>query len=397
MANKIHRVVALTTSYPLRESGWAGVFIQKLYENLCSEVAVVCPADDQPAQVPMSGKLSVHPVNYAPMRFRKLAQQSGGVAPGLRRHPWRALLLPLLLGSLIQRTFARSRHADVIHANWAVCGALSVFVGILRQRPVVTTLRGDDVKRATHSLVDRWLLKFAVSGSRRIVCVSDAMARDLRAFLPKHADKIAVVRNGVDEAFLSVERSSGVRGSVRLAGVGSLIPRKGFDILLLAISLMKHRTGVLLELIGDGPERERLERQARNLHIADRVRFLGEIPPKDMPGFLSAVDLFVLSSRSEGRPNVVIEALAAGIPVISTDLPGVRDLVIHGDTGWLVRQEDAQALAKTLDEACSDPSRRSVMGAAARERMRRDGGWLRAAAEYQSVFDQVVDAYRGVG
>lgn len=396
MANKICRVVALTTSYPLRESGWAGVFIQKLYENLCSEVAVVCPADDQPARVPMSGKLSVHPVSYAPMRFRKLAQQSGGVAPGLRKYPWRALLLPLLVGALIQRTFAKAREADVIHANWAVCGAVAVFVGILRRRPVVTTLRGDDVKRAAHSLVDRWLLKIAVSGSRRAVCVSDAMARDLRAFLPKHADKVAVIRNGVDEAFLSVERSTRVPGVLRLGGVGSLIPRKGFDILLSAISLMKHRDEVLLAVIGDGPERERLERQARDLNIADHVRFLGEIPPKDMPRFFATIDLFVLSSRSEGRPNVVIEALAAGLPVISTDLPGVRDLVIHGDTGWLVRQEDARALANTLDEACSDPSRGFVMGAAARKRMRRDGGWSRTAVEYQSIFDQVVDAYRGV-
>lgn len=388
-------VLAVTTSYPLRPSSWAGIFIQRLYENLPSQVVVVCPADDRPASFVRSGRLSVYPVKYAPKYARGLAQQSGGVVPGIRRRPWRALIIPLLLGSLIWRTFVESRKADLIHANWAVCGAIAVLVGRVRRLPVVTTLRGDDVKRAARSLIDKWLLKFAVSGSHQIVCVSEAMAADLRVYAPAHASKISVVRNGVDQDFLLVKRAASASDVVRIGAAGSLISRKGFDILLAAIALMKERSRIRLSIVGDGPERPRLEKQMLHLGIADQVVFLGEIPPDRMPTFFADIDVFVLPSRSEGRPNVVIEALAAGLSVVSTDLPGVAGLVESGSSGWLVEHENPQAMASALDEACSDPVRRSIMGEAGREKMRRDGGWARTAGEYQCIFDKVADAYRG--
>lgn len=331
------------------------------------------------------------------MRWRRLAQQSGGVAPGLRHRPWRAVFIPPLLLSLAWRVLVRAGTADVIHANWAICGAMAVAVGRLRRRPVVTTLRGDDVKRANHAIVDRWLLNIAVSGSHKIVCVSEAMASDLRGYSPANAAKIAVVHNGVDDAFLSVSRAPVLPGIVRIGAVGSLIRRKGFDILLSALALMKRRDEVRLLLVGDGPERSKLEDHAKQLGIADRVEFVGEIPPPDMPAFFAGIELFVLSSRSEGRPNVVIEALAAGVPVVSTHLPGVADLVDPGKTGWLVRQEDPQAMADALDQACSDPRNCLLMGQAARATMSADGGWVRAATEYRSILDSVIDAYRGVG
>jgi glycosyltransferase involved in cell wall biosynthesis len=176
-----------------------------------------------------------------------------------------------------------------------------------------------------------------------------------------------------------------------------MIPRKGFDILLSAVALMKERNCISLSIVGHGPERTRLEKQVQQFGIGDQVRFLGELPPPEMPSFFSNIDLFVLSSRSEGRPNVVIEALAAGTPVVSTDLPGVVDLVDPGSSGWVVGQEDPQAMAAALDEACSDPARLLLMGRAGREKMRTDGGWMRAANEYQCIFDRVIDAYRGVG
>lgn len=399
MIEKVRRsVVALTTSYPLRASSWAGIFIQKVYEHLpASQVVVVCPADDRPLDVASRATLWVHAVRYAPMRWRRLAQQSGGVAPGLRHRPWRVGLIPPLLISLAWRTFIQGRTADIVHANWAICGAIAALVGRLRPRPLVTTLRGDDVKRAKRTVVDRWLLNLAVSGSHQVVCVSEAMANDLRAFSPANAAKIAVVHNGVDDVFLSVSRAPAPPDVVRIGAVGSLIPRKGFDVLLSALALMKHRGQVHLSLVGGGPERSRLGDQAKRLGIEENLRFVGEISPVDMPGFLAGLDLFVLSSRSEGRPNVVIEALASGLPVVSTNLPGVVGLVDPGISGWLVAQEDPQAMADALDTACSDPARSRRMGEAAQAKMRTDGGWIRAAAEYQSIFDRVIDAYRGVG
>lgn len=391
-------ILALTTSYPLRASSWAGIFIERLYARLpASRVVVVCPADDRPTDPRQSGVVSVIPVRYAPASAQRLAQQSGGVAPGLRRHPWRAAWIPPMLASLCWRAIRQARMADLIHANWAICGAMAVLAGRIARRPVVTTFRGDDVKRAMRSSLDRRLLDIALAGSDAVICVSDAMAADLRAYSPMHASKIGVVRNGVDEAFLSVVKVPTPRGLVRVGAVGSLIHRKAFDVLISAIAQMKERANVHLTLVGHGPEREKLAGLAEALGIASNITFAGELAPARMPSFFAGLDLFVSSSRSEGRPNVVIEAAAAALPVISTDLPGVVDLVIPGATGWIVPVDDPPALAAALDDACLDPTRLERMGGTARQRMERDGGWARAAGEYAEIFRRVVDSHRGAG
>ena len=131
------RLLALTTSYPLRPGSSAGVFVQSLYRALSAAytIDVVCPADTHPtASVfddPSAVDIRVHAVRYAPAAWRTLAQASGGVVTRLRRAPWYAVLLPALLLALFWRTLVRARHTDVIHANWAACGLLAGLVGRL--------------------------------------------------------------------------------------------------------------------------------------------------------------------------------------------------------------------------------------------------------------------------
>lgn len=383
-------VVALTTSYPLRRTDWAGIFIQRLYAGFeHTGVIVVCPAVDrapEPSEVP---HVQVVAARYAPTAWQTLAQRSGGVAPGLKKHPWRIAMLPGLLLSMATQVWRAARQGDLIHANWAVCGAIAAPVAAVRGLPLVTTLRGDDVKRAGVSRIDRWLLEVACRRSRVIVCVSDAMAASLKAMLPGIEAKVHVVRNGVDDVFLAVPREARAENApVRIGAIGSLIPRKGFDVLLRAIHHMRH-VPAELTIVGAGPEKNALMAQVVALGVEERVTFAGELPPADVPEFLASLDIFVLSSRSEGRPNVVIEALAAGLPVVSTDLPGVAGLI--GDTtGWRVPTDDAVALGAALDDACSDTDRLARMGASARNLMLADGGWRRAAAEYEALFAHAI-------
>ena len=145
------RLLALTTSYPLRPGSSSGVFVQSLYRRLSAECAidVVCPADSKPTKAAFEDGaatgIRIHAVRYAPRAWRRLAQESGGVVAGLRRAPWYVLLLPGLLFGLFGRCLLRADDVDLIHANWAVCGAVAGIVGRLRRKPVVTTLRGSDV------------------------------------------------------------------------------------------------------------------------------------------------------------------------------------------------------------------------------------------------------------
>jgi glycosyltransferase involved in cell wall biosynthesis len=387
------RVVALTTSYPLRLGSTAGVFVQSLYRSLSVGCAidVICPADSKPVNATSNDGVApgirVHAVRYAPRAWRRLAQESGGVVTGLRRAPWRVLFLPGLLFGLFGRCLLSAGDADLIHANWSICGAMAGIVGRLRKKPVITTLRGSDVARAERSRLDRMILSLAVRNSLVVICVSEAMAERLRAKFPGRAADIHACLNGADEAFFHVDRTVSDGADLRVLAVGNLIPLKGFDVLIEAVACARHRERMHISIVGDGPERELLLARAAARGVSSRFTFVGSVPASDMPKRFSEADVFVLSSRSEGRPNVVVEALASGLPVISTDLEGVQGMVRDGDTGWLVAVDDANALAAALDQAVTDRMETRHRGECARAFARdRIGTWSDTARCYEVLF-----------
>lgn len=392
------RLLALSTSYPLRSGSSSGVFVQRLYahfpESWCIEV--ICPDDDNEADVSVApgDKIYLRPVRYGFKRWQKIAQRSGGIVSGLRSAPWRIMLVPVLLISLCWNCILRSRKTDAIHANWAICGLLAGLAGILTKRPVITTLRGDDAMRAEHSMLDRWILTGAIHASQAITCVSKAMAEQLQKQYPLRAADIHVCLNGVDARFLDVTRSTAPAGRLRVAAIGSLIRRKGFDILIDAVARMHHRDSISVRIAGDGPELNSLRVQAQRLGVQDAIKFEGQLAPVQIPALLADSDVLVMSSRSEGRPNVVLEALASGIPVISSDLPGVKGLLEHGVNGWEIPGEDPSSLAAALDEAVASPDKRLKFGEAARVGIVRTGyTWHAAGERYAAIIDSVVRGY----
>jgi glycosyltransferase involved in cell wall biosynthesis len=389
------RILAITTSYPLREGMAAGVFVQKLYSHLSKDwaIEVLCPDDDAKTT---DGEAfpPVTRVRYAPRRCQKLGQRNGGILPALRANRWLVVLVPLLLAAMTLATLRRASRARVIHANWSVCGVIGVFAGRLVGVKVVTTLRGEDTTGVNKPRWTNAVLSACVRYSDAIVCVSEAMAHGLKHSYPKLAGKIRVIHNGVDDSLFDLPRPEPSEDCLRLLAIGSVIRRKGLDVLLAALATMETSRAVELVIAGDGPERERLATLANRLPATKKVTWLGEVAPAEVPNLLSGADVLVLSSRSEGRPNVVLEALAAGVPVISTRLPGVAGLVEDGVSGWLVDVEDAAGMARALEAAC-DLQMRVSFGNTARQRAKsRNETWDGAAASYALLFASLVDQRR---
>jgi glycosyltransferase involved in cell wall biosynthesis len=127
------------------------------------------------------------------------------------------------------------------------------------------------------------------------------------------------------------------------------------------------RDDVHLLVIGDGPLRQRLEKYARQVHVDDRVHFLGH--RADVPRILPHCDLLWLASEYEGLPNVVMEAMAAGLPVVASDIPGNRDLIVPETTGYLVPVGDRAGFARHAVEILSRPELAQALGAAGRKRI----------------------------
>jgi glycosyltransferase involved in cell wall biosynthesis len=389
------RLLMLSTSYPLRPGMDAGVFVHRLAENLPAawQVEVVCPADGQPATTSSaSGRVRLTPVRYAPAAWRTIAQRPGGILPALRTRPWRLALVPALLVSLAWIAARRARGCDLIHGNWALCGLIAGLVGLVLRKPVVTTLRGEDVSGAGGAM-SRLLLRLVLRLSARVVCVSQAMADALRARHPDSAGKIVVCLNGVEPAFFAAPPPAfDEDGVLTFVMVGSLIRRKGVDLAIQALARQAAGTRARLLIAGDGPERTQLQALAHRLGIAAQVQFMGAVTPDQVPDVLAAGQVFVMASRSEGRPNVVLEALAAGRAVISTRLPGVAGLVADGDTGWLCALDSVDGLAAAMTEAIADPEECLRRGARARAfAQARLPDWPTAARCHAAVFDAALD------
>ena len=199
------------------------------------------------------------------------------------------------------------------------------------------------------------------------VCNSAAAAASVRAtrtcFAPP---RLCIVPNGIDLQQFPAEPVR-VEEPVRIVGVGYLLPVKRWDRLLRAIEELKRRgVNCRLELAGDGPLRPALEKLAAELHVADRVEFLGHVG--DIAALLARASFVVHTGDSEGCPNAVMEAMACGRAVVATDAGDIPWLVDDGQTGYIVGRDDYEALVERIACLISDVHRCKSMGEAARAR-----------------------------
>lgn len=200
----------------------------------------------------------------------------------------------------------------------------------------------------------RWAYRRLYPLADRVICNSAFMRADLADRFSVPGEKIAVIPNPVDRERIRLRLEGRgdpyEGGGVRLVSVGRLNRQKGYDLLLAAMhGAVNEAPGLRLTLVGDGEERGELEALVRRLGLGDSVAFAGH---RENPyPFMAYADLFVSSSRFEGSPNAVLEALACGTPVLAFDCPGgTGEIIGEGLNGWLVPAEDTEAMAAGLIE-----------------------------------------------
>lgn len=390
-------LLVLTTSYPLDDESTSGVFVARLVQHYPADVraVVLTPSDTRLRAVSSRGTgAAVRMFRYAPRRLQVLAHDPGGIPAALKRNRWTYLLVPLFLLSMFSHVLWRVRAAQLIHANWAICGLIAGLAGRLLGKPVITTLRGEDVMRTRHAGLDRLILFGCLKLSNRVVAVSEEIRDWIRSTFPSCADRISLIENGVEPAFFEAGESRIINAGqcFRLLYIGSLIPRKNVDLILHAVEKLGRSVEASLIIVGDGAERPRLEELAHRLGIAHKVKFEGQIAPDGIPDLLAEADAFVLASRSEGRPNVVLEAMASGLPIVATDIPGVRELVATQEIGLLFPVGDSDRLAACIQALASNPALGQALGGNARQFMIERGlTWDNAARKYHRLFIELTN------
>lgn len=394
------RIVHLTTSFPVNPDVVSGVFVERLVQALSSatEQVVVTPAGNSSGAARKYSGYTVHQFWYGPRALRVLAQRPGGIPAALQRNRLLILLVPFFLFAMFIAALRCSKGADCLHGHWAICGLVVGVVGRLLSKKTVTTLRGSDVDRSRFSAVDRAILGGCVRLSERLVCVSEAMAVNLRDLFPQYADRFCVITNGVDDRFFGISRPSGdSKGKAfNLLTVANLVPGKGVADLVSALARIPEETPVLLTVVGDGPERMALERMVCERGQQDRVEFVGSVSPNDIIQYFTRADVFLLASKSEGRPNVVVEAMAAGLPIVATRIDGVAELLCDGDSGYLFEVGNIEQLVTGIRLLFEDPAMRGRLGSAAREAVvKGQMTWRNSAEKYLDIYRTLSPAEAG--
>ncbi len=254
---------------------------------------------------------------------------------------------PALLAAGSYGAVARqAAHFDVLDAHYFYPdGVAAVLIAKRLRKPVVITARGSDINVLPNSAIPRRWIRWAARNADAIITVSSAL-RDAILDLDVGQPRIEVLRNGVDlEQFAPLptararEALQWGEGTVLLS-VGKLVEAKGHDLVIRALAELP---GVRLVIVGEGPFRGDLQRLAADLGVADCVSFLGAVPHTQLRMLYCAADIAILASAREGMPNVVLESLACGTPVIATDVGGIGEILVPS-VGVLLRERTPDAL-----------------------------------------------------
>ncbi len=356
-------IVVLSTLYPHPGQPTAGLFIRERMTRVAEHVpvTVVAPVPWFPCQglvrrwrpgfrppaPPMQHDAGVRVLHPRFFSIPGLAKSLDG--------------LFMALGSLpTLRRLARSEGLDLIDAHFGYPdGHAASLLARWLNRPFTVTLRGVEPRLGATRIRGR-LMRRALARANRVIAVSASLAAWARR-AGVDPGRIEVVGNGVDtERFQPVDRDRAraelglPRDAPVLVTVGGLTERKGFHRVLEVLPDLRTRHPGLQYLIvggasGEGDWRGRLEAQVERLGLGDCVHFLGVVAPDRLRVPLSAADAFVLATRNEGWANVLLEAMACGLPVVATDVGGNREVVSDGALGRVVPFGDAQALGAAID------------------------------------------------
>jgi glycosyltransferase involved in cell wall biosynthesis len=289
-----------------------------------------------------------------------------------KRSKWGGPTVTWKLASLL-----RKRGIDVMHAHNLSAGLYGRTAALLAGTPVrIITFHS---YTNPHSMVYSLLNRLLYPASHRLVAVSEFVARGISDQYPAwDEDRIRLIYNGLDTAGLPVvtgeEKKArkvrlGLDPDRRVIGtVANLTAVKNHALLLeAAAAALGQRKDLHFLLVGGGPLEQTLKARAESLGITDHISFVGF--QQDVFLYLSAMDLFVISSRREGLPMSVLEAMAAGLPVVATRVGGIPEAALEGETGLLCPAADASALSRAILDAVSDPGRLAVWGDNARSRV----------------------------
>jgi glycosyltransferase involved in cell wall biosynthesis len=390
------RIGVLTTSYPRFDGDPAGLFVRGLARALAARghaLEVLAPEPHEPFEPPVDERVELRWVRYARPRWLARTFYGAGVPDNVRRDPraWPGLLT--YPAALHREARARVERWDAVLSHWALPCAL-VAGAVRAERPHLAVLHSADVHLMRRlPLRGRWADALG-EGATQLVFSSGALRKEVLSWVApvpraELAGRCHVSAMGIEQPERArprraARKAAGAEGFVILS-LGRLVPLKGVDVAIDAAAAIGSTT---LWIAGEGPERRALERRAGQRRSP--ARFWGTVTGARKWELLAAADAFVVpslaerSGRTEGVPTALLEAAAAGLPIVASAVGGIPEVLVHEKNALLVPPGDPSALAHALTRLREDSALRRKLGRAARELGRRYR-WTELAPHFEEL------------
>jgi glycosyltransferase involved in cell wall biosynthesis len=384
------RILHVVTAFPRGPDDPITPWLVELLQRLRAaghDVEVFTSAYKGSADQTLAG-IPVHRFRYFFRRWENLTHEE--TAPDRMRRSLLYRIMPFFFvaaGLVAIRRLTRRRQYDVIHVHWPLPLALFGWAAQRgRQPPLVTTFYGAELR-----LGFRRFIAWAARRAARVIAISSYTAAALREIVDVPIEVIPYAA-ALPSASSSPQHAP---NSATVLFVGRLVERKGVAHLIEALGQLKNQNRTQLVVVGEGPERPRLEARARELGLSDRVVFRGRISDAELRRAYEMADVFVLPAvldargDTEGLGVVLLEAMNYGVPVIASRIGGIVDIVTDNETGILVPPGDAAALAGALQALLVDVSRARQLGEAGRRRLAERFSWKAIVERFEAVYRSV--------
>jgi glycosyltransferase involved in cell wall biosynthesis len=404
-----HRVLFVTTTYPLAPGDSIPSFVADLAQALVRDhgvvVRVIAPHHPSAAKHETVNGVEIERFQYAADPTKQCVAYGGGIPDNLKNFPRAKWQLPRFFAAMTAAVWRNVGWADLIHAHWVEPAFLAMAANWGR-RPTVVSVhslkpKASRAARFTLKRADRVLFNSRYTMSQ---------AQE-KGYFPCRGQ---VVYQGYDDhLFGHAPRGNGVRrrmgipdDATLIVALGRMIEVKGLHVLARAAdAILANRPAAHLAFAGDGPMRPEIEGLVAQSAARDRVHFTGALPRTEVADLLADADLFVnpgvidSGGRAEGLGITTIEAMASGLPCVGSRAGGIGETILDGETGLLVPPGDEAALATAVGRLLDDPALRQRMGDAARRNARERFQWSVLAGEvariYRDVIGETAEAAQG--
>jgi glycosyltransferase involved in cell wall biosynthesis len=387
------RIITFSTLYPNPAQTNHGIFVENRLRHLVATGRVTSRVIAPIGWVPFNSRIFGRHAANACVPLQQLRFGLEVFHPRVLTIPKVGMLLaPILLYACVLGLLRRlqvQQDFDLIDAHYFYPdGVAAALLGRALKKPVVITARGTDLNLIPQYALPRRMIQAAAKRAGHINAVSQAL-KDALVSISVMPDAITVLRNGVDLLTFHPGGRDEARLRLKLSGptlisVGHLIERKGHDLVIDAMPMLPHHA---LLIVGEGPKRSSLERRIAQLGLSGRARLVGAVPHENLHDYYVAADALVLASSREGWPNVLLEAMACGTPVVASNVWGNPEVVATPEAGKLMSGRSATAVADAVRQLFSQlPSRSATRRYAERF------SWDETSAGQIQVFRQVLSA-----